>query len=204
VSHQDDRGNSLHKKIKTGQRLGSPQFQIAQEKVRNDDIIRVLGVGRYLDEHDLDVVLLAGCQEHVSSRSGRVGGIVERDNTLFFLEPIDHVVQGLDCSLPAGPLSLWIGGIEKIVQLVRAVQLATIVADVEDLGLDPEPHQVSADYNGKTHGEGTGRTDTHTQTKKRLAVSSPSLSIDVSPLNPFNSGSTPHQSESAPACSVPG
>ena len=114
VSHQDDRGNSLHKKIKTGQRLGSPQFQIAQEKVRNDDIIRVLGVGRYLDEHDLDVVLLAGCQEHVSSRSGRVSSIIKSYDTLLLLEPIDHVVQGLDRSFPAGPLSLRIGGIEKV------------------------------------------------------------------------------------------
>lgn len=136
----------------------------------------------YLDEHDLDVVLLAGSQEHVSSRTGRVGGIVESNNTLFLLEPIDHVVQGLDCSFPAGPFSLWIGGIEKIVQLVRAMQLTTVVADVEDLGLDPEPHQVSADYNGKTHGKEHGE---HTRRKKRLAVSFPSRSIDVSPLNPF-------------------
>lgn len=111
-------------------------FQLDRHDVVKDQ--RLIFADR-LNKHDLDVVLLAFCHQHLSSSASRVGSIVERNNTLFLFEPIDHIFQRLNSSLPARSLTVRVGRIEKVVQLMGTMELSTIVSDIEDLGGDTEP-----------------------------------------------------------------
>ena len=90
-------------------------------------------------------MLLAFCHQHLSSGTGRVGSIVEGNDTLFLLEPVDHIFQSLNSSLAAGPLTVRVSRFEKVMQLMRTMELSTIVSDVEHLGGDAEPLQIAAD-----------------------------------------------------------
>jgi hypothetical protein len=64
---------------------------------------------------------------------------------LLLFEPVDHIFQRLNSSLPARSLSVRIGRVEKVVQLMGTMELSTIVSDIEDLGGDAEPLQIAAD-----------------------------------------------------------
>lgn len=117
-------------------------FQLDRHDVMQD---QCLIFADRLNKHDLDVVLLAFCHQHLSSGAGGVGCIIEGNDTLLLLEPVDHIFQGFNSSLAARPLTVRVSRVEKVMQLMCTMKLSTIVSDVEHLGGNAEPLQIAAD-----------------------------------------------------------
>lgn len=101
----------------------------------------ILVIALALDKDDLDAMTGASLQHPLATLLCRVGSIKDTDNTTG-PEPGEHVGNSGLGSLASFPLTLRVVHVKEVGSGLRGI-IATVVADIEDLGRNRQPLQIS-------------------------------------------------------------